>query len=141
MEKMRSIVGKNTNTAMHIGIGVGIALILSLVLSVVIAALVNNEVINISSIPLCMIPLHAISIFAGSMVSLLLEKGRVAVMAGIICACYLAVLLCINMLFFTDGFSGVLMGALGILCGGALAVLVNLKFSGQKKPRIKLRSR
>ena len=141
MQKIRSMVGKNTNTVMHIGIGIGIALVLALVLSVAIAALVNNEVINIASIPLCMIPLHAISIFVGSMVSLLLEKGRVAVVAGIICACYLAVLLCTNMLFFTDGFSGILTGTLGILSGGALSVLVNLKFAGQKKLRLKLRSR
>ena len=141
MTKMRPVTAKETSTAIHIGLGVITTIVLSLALSVGLAALVNSEMISISTLPLFAALIHAISTFIGSMVSMLMEKKGIAIVAGIICGCYAAILIGVNMLIFSNGFSGLLTGITGILLGSGSALLINMKLTGQSKFKLKTRSR
>ena len=141
MKKARSMTGKETGAAVHIILGVLMSVACTFALSILLAVLVEKEAVSISAVPTLSVGVHAISIFVGSMLSMTLEKGRIAIIAAIVAAAYLVILLCINMLIFSSGFEGIGATILSVFLGGLLSVFIKGKFSGNKKHRIKMRSR
>lgn len=142
MDKLRlNFSKKEANIVIHIAIGAVTAVACAMLLTVLLTMLINHEAISINTMRLCTYVVHGISVFVGTMVSLFLEKGRGAIVAGAVAASYLTLLLCANMLFFADGISGLIGGILSILVGGALSLVTYVQFTGKKKIRIKMRSR
>ncbi len=141
MKKTRSTVMKDTNIITHIVFGVLLSLLSTLLMSILLTAMIEKEIISFEAIPAFTICVHAISVFVGTMLSVSIEKGRIAVVAGIVSACYFVILLCFNMLIFSAGFEGIGMGVVSVLAGGLLGTIIKSKFNGKKKHRIKLHSR
>ena len=129
------------NTIIHIALGVLVTLACTFLMSLLLAIMVENEVVAVNSVPTYTIGIHTITVLIGSMLSASLEKGKIAVMAGAVAGCYLLVLLCINMLVFSEGFAGIGSGIFSAIAGALLTILIKGKFSGKKKHRIKMRSR
>lgn len=141
MKKRKSAGRKDTNILVHITFGILLSLTVSFLLSILATVLIENEVTPITSMNILMIGIHAVSVFIGSTLAITMEKGRIAIVAGIITACYFLILVCINMLVFSEGFAGLGTGMLGMMAGGLIAVLTKSKMSGTKKHRIKMHSR
>jgi MFS family permease len=141
MNKTSSMGKKDSGVAMNIVLGGLISIICMLLLSVLLTVLVENETVSISSVSVFTMAIHLLSVFLGTILSITLEKGRIAVIAGIITVAYLVVLLCVNMLVFSAGFNGFGAGILSALAGGVLAILLKGRLMGKKKYKIKKRSR
>ena len=125
----------------HITLGVLLSLAVSLLFSILATITIEKEIISMESMNILMIGVHALSVFLGSILAISKEQGRIAVIAGAVTVCYLLILVCINMLVFSDGFSGVGTGILGMLSGGLIATLIKSKMLGVKKRHKKMRSR
>ena len=125
----------------HITLGVLLSLAVSLLFSILATITIEKEIISMESMNILMIGVHALSVFLGSILAISKEQGRIAVIAGAVTICYLLILVCINMLVFSDGFSGVGTGILGMLSGGLIATLIKSKMLGVKKRHKKMRSR
>ena len=141
MKNIRKTTGSTNNTTKGIGIGILISIFTAFLLSILLTVLVENETIRPESVPVVAAAVHAISVFFGAMVATTIEKGRIAVIAGISGAGYFILLLCINMLVFSSGFNYILSCAAGVLCGVLITILIKAKFAGKKKHRIKIPSR
>ena len=141
MKKTHSITGKDTGMAIHIGLGILLSLVSTIMMSILLTVLVENESVQLSSVPIFAFGMHTVSVLIGCTLSLTLEKGRAGIIAGIVTAGYIAVLLCINMLVFSAGFNGIWGSALSAAGGSLLAMLISGKLRGKKKHRIKVRSR
>lgn len=141
MKKTSPMGKKDGSVVINIALGVLISLISMLLLSVLLTVIVEKETVSFSSVSAFTIAIHIISVFIGTIVSVTLEKGRIAIVAGIVSGAYFVVLLCANMLIFSAGFDGVGAGILSILAGGLFSVLVKGKLMGKKKHKIKMRSR
>lgn len=141
MKKRQSAGKKDTSILVHIAFGMLLSLGISFLLSILVTVLIEKEVIPLTSLKVFMIGTHALSVFIGSILAISKEKGRIAIIAGMVAACYLLVLVCINMLVFSEGFDGLGTGILGMLAGGLIATLTKTKMFGVKKHHIKMRSR
>lgn len=141
MKKRYSKTDKDTSIVIHIMLGLVLSLISLFALSIILTVLVEKEVIDIDIIPVLAGMPHAISAFIGTILGLSLEKGRIAIVTGVVAVLYLLMLLCVNMLVYSTGISGIGPAIIGILSGGALAALLFDKIGNRKKHRIKVRSR
>ena len=128
MKKWQSAGKKNTSLTMHIALGILVSLIVSFLLSILVTVLIEKEVISIENMNVLMPATHALSVLFGSLLVISKERGRIAVIAGAIAACYLLVLVCVNMLVFSEGFDGLVTGILGVLSGGLVAILAKSDF-------------
>lgn len=141
MKRAHSISMKDTGIIINVSLGILLTMVCAFLLSILLTVLVENERIQISGISVCLYGIHAISVFIGTLLSLTLEKERLAIIAGIVAAAYFVILISINMLVFSSGFEGVIGTAAGILAGCALSVLLKVKQSAGKRHKVKLRSR
>lgn len=141
MKKPRVTSEKNTGIIVHIVFGVLLAIGCAFILSILAATMVEKEIVSINSVSKITLLIHAISVFAGSLLSISLEKGRIAVVAAITTLSYLFVIVCMNMLFFSSGFQGVGGGIISCLIGGMLSIVIKGKHKGKSKHRMKIRSR
>ena len=141
MKKISSMAKKETGIAVHIALGVLLSAICTFIMSIILTVMVENETISPGATSSFAIGIHAISVFIGSMLSLTLGKGRIAVVAGIVAVCYLVVLLCINMLIFSSGFESIGAEMISSFAGGLLSMFLKIKFNGKKKHRMKVHSR
>ena len=110
-------------------------------LIIVLAVMIEKEIIAVDAAPSFAVAIHAISVFIGSIISLSFEKGRIAMIAGVVATSYLLLLLCINMLIYSSGFAGLGGGVISAYVGSLLAVMIKSKISGKNKRRTKVRSR
>ena len=141
MKRAHSISMKDTGIIINVSLGILLTMVCAFLLSILLTVLVENERIHLSGIPVYLYGIHAISVFIGTLLSLTLEKGRLAIIAGIVAAAYFVILVSINMLVFSSGFEGIIGTAAGISAGGALSVLLKAKTGGGKKHKVKMRSR
>lgn len=141
MKKMHSKSKNDTGIIGHIGLGILISLICAVLLSIVLAVMIEKEIIAVDAAPSFAVAIHAISVFIGSIISLSFEKGRIAMIAGVVATSYLLLLLCINMLIYSSGFAGLGGGVISAYVGSLLAVMIKSKISGKNKRRTKVRSR
>lgn len=124
----------------HITLGVLLSLAVSFLFSILATITIEKEIFSIESMDMLMIGVHALCVFLGSILAISKEQGRIAVITGAVTVCYLLMLVCINLLVFSDGFSGVGTGILGMLSGGLIATLLKSKMLGAKKHHKKMRS-
>ena len=141
MKKTRSMRKKDTGIAAHITVGVVLSLISTFIFSILLTILVEREVVSIKNAPMFVMGIHALSTIIGSMLAVFLEKGRIALVAGIVTAGYFLILLSINMLIFSSGFEGMGQCVLASLAGGLISVLINMRGSRKRKYNIKVHSR
>ncbi len=141
MKMTRNAGSLKVGAIRHIILGVFVVVISATLLTILTAILVNNEVINMKALPVAMIAIHMVSSFLGTFVAASVEKGRIIITSAIVCACYFAILICANMIFYSSGFDGLLTGIISILVGGALAIPVKMKIGGAKKVHVKMRHR
>ncbi len=141
MKKIQPKANKEKGTIFSIAIGTAVSVLCMLLLSVLLTVLVENEAVSSTMVTIAALCIHAISVFAGSMLSLTGQKGRIAVVAGTVTASYFLMQICVNMLFFSAGFEGVAAGLVSMLVGGVIAVLIKSRLGQKKKYRAKVRSR
>lgn len=141
MKKRKSAGKKDTSILVHITFGLLLSLIVSFLLSTLATVLIEREITPIASMNMLMIGIHVLSVFVGTTLATSMEKGRIAIVAGIVTACYFLILVCINMLLFSEGFENLGIGVLSIIAGGLIAVLAKSKTGRSKKRHIKMRSR
>lgn len=139
--KRKSAGKKDTSILVHIAFGLLLSLIVSFLLSTLATVLIEKEITPIASMNMLMIGIHVLSVFVGTTLATSMEKGRIAIVAGIVTACYFLILVCINMLLFSEGFENLGIGVLSIIAGGLIAVLAKSKTGRSKKRHIKMRSR
>ena len=141
MKKIRTGAEKSKNIVSHIVLGALLSLISLFIMSVILAIMVEKEVIPITAMPTFAMGIHAISVFVGSLLATILEKGRIAIVAAIVAVFYLLALLCVNMLIFSSGITGMGLTVIGSAIGGLAAVVIKGNICRSKKYRTKLRSR
>ena len=139
--KRKTAGKKDTSILVHITFGLLLSLIVSFLLSTLATVLIEKEITPIASMNMLMIGIHVLSVFVGTTLATSMEKGRIAIVAGIVTACYFLILVCINMLLFSEGFENLGIGVLSIIAGGLIAVLAKSKTGRSKKHHIKMRSR
>ncbi len=141
MKKARSMRKKDTGIAAHTAIGIVVSLVSAFIFSVLLSVLIERELVSFNNATAFTMGIHMLSILIGSIVAISLEKGRIALVAGIVTAGHFLILLCINMLIFSSGFEGIGQCVLASLGGGLISVLINMKRSRKKKYNIKVHSR
>ena len=125
----------------HIAIGAMFALVISLLLSVILTVLVEKGYISMNGISIPIYICHTISVFSGATVAIRMEKGRTAVVSGIVAVVYWLILICVNMLILTDGIEGIANCCIAVLAGFAIAIGANCRVGVKRKYAIKMRSR
>lgn len=125
----------------HIAAGALLALASSLLLSVIVTMLVEKGYIAMGSTSIPIFVTHAISVFSGATLAIRIEKGRTAIVSGVVSAVYWLILLCVNMLIFTEGIEGVAFCCVAVTVGCLMAIGVNLHIGVKRKPTKKKHSR
>ena len=141
MKKIRAKAEKSKNMVSHIVLGVLFALVSLLILSVILAIMVENEVISITAMPAFSMGIHVISVFIGSLLAAILGKGRIAIVVATVTVFYLLSLLCVNMLVFSSGITGIGSTMICACIGGLAAVVIKGNICRSKKYHGKLHSR
>ena len=134
-------VRADKNIISHIVIGALLSLASLFILSVILAILVEKETISITATPAIARAIHTVCVLAGSLLSIILEKGRTAIVAAIVTGVYLVALVCMNMLIFSSGITGIGSTAASAAIGAFVAVVIHGYISREKRHRVKLRSR
>ncbi len=137
MKKINHQKGGDNATVLNVLWGILLSLCASIVLCVLLTAFIEKEVLSITTMGTGVLVVNTVSAFAGSMLSTALEKGKPAVICGIVCAGYIGVLLCINLLFFSSGFNSIVSTILATVVGGAAACAVKIGISSNPKKRKK----
>ena len=119
-----------------IAVGTGVGGVLTVLMSVGSAILVAHEHIPQGAVGYVTAITQIVSAFLGTLVAMLLSDRMPAMVSGMVSAVYFLMLIITNVLLFGGEFSRVGGGAVCILCGAVLALVLRILL--QKKPKMKM---
>ena len=110
--------------------GVGISLLMTLVSAVIIATLVNKEILAWQNIGYGIMIMMLCSSFLGARVSVGKIKRQQFAVSAMFAVAYIGVLLAMTALLFGGQYEGVGVTTLLVLCGSLVSIMVN---TGRKR--------
>ena len=127
----------STNMISALSYGILISVMICVILSFGTALGIEKEILNEKYISKVIFSIHIISVFCGSLLSIIQLKCKKIILAALVMSCYIVVLLITGALFFKESITSAAKMILPAILGFAIAYGFHLCMSSKKKHAIK----
>ena len=136
MIKKSSKQSRTKSLPVGIAYGVVAAVVLSLLGTILGAYLMDREMVGASASSVLSMSIRIVSVLASTVITIKLTDHQLLLTAAVTAIVYFFVLIGIAILFFDSPFEAIWQGGIGILAGGALALVICSRKNKEKKHKV-----